>query len=146
MSSSPDETLAVSEAIKKLFKDYEKAFSELDIERSADFFADTFISAGPNGTITNSKAEFLKSASQASNFYRSVGQKSAKILSLNKQLITNQYSLVKVHWGVTFEKSGDKVIEFDVSYLLQKTETEPKIILFIAHQDEEKAMRELGLL
>ena len=38
------------------------------------------------------------------------------------------------------------MIEFDVSYLLQKIGPEPKILLFIAHEDEEKAMKELGLL
>jgi len=75
-----------------------------------------------------------------------MGQKSAKILTLDEQPITEQYSMVKVHWGVTFQKTGDKLIEFDVSYLVQKTGKEPKIILFIAHQDEQKAMQELGLL
>jgi len=118
----------------------------LDIEKSAGFFADSFISAGPNGTITNSKTEFLRSASKAADFYRSMGQKSAKILTLDERPITEQYSMVKVHWGVTFQKTGDKLIEFDVSYLVQKTGKEPKIILFIAHQDEQKAMQELGLL
>ena len=60
--------------------------------------------------------------------------------------VSDNYSLVKVHWGAKFKKTGDKLIEFDVSYLVQKTGHEPKIILFIAHQDEEKAMEELGLL
>jgi len=129
-----------------LFSEYEKAFNELDMKKSAEFFTDSFISAGPNGTITNSKKEFLESGQKAADFYRSVGQKSARIFSLQETPITEQYSLVKVHWGVTFEKTGDKTIEFDVSYLLQKIGTEPKIILFIAHQDEQKAMQELGLL
>ncbi len=138
--------LSVSPSVKRLFEEYEKAFSALDVEKSAEFFADSFISAGPNGTITSSKAELLKSASKAAEFYRSVGQKSAKILSLDEVPITEQYSMVKVHWGATFQKTGDKLIEFDVSYLVQKTGEEPKIILFIAHQDEQKAMQELGLL
>ena len=138
--------MVASEPVKRLFEEYEKAFSALDIGRSARFFADTFISAGPNGTITNSKTELLKSASQAADFYRSVGQKSAKILSLDEQPVSEQYSLVKVHWGVTFEKTGKRLTEFDVSYLMQKIGPEPKIILFIAHQDEQKAMQELGLL
>ncbi|MDD1679793.1 MAG: hypothetical protein LUO93_11505, partial [Methanomicrobiales archaeon] len=56
------------------------------------------------------------------------------------------YSLVKVHWGVTFRKTGHSLIEFDVSYLIQKIGREPKIILFIAHEDEEEAMKKLGLL
>jgi hypothetical protein len=138
--------MVVSEVVKRLFEEYEKAFSALDISKSAEFYGDTFISAGPNGTITNSKTELLKSAKQAADFYKSVGQKSAKILFLDEQSISEQYSLVKVHWGVTFQKTGEKLIEFDVSYLLQKIGPEPKIILFIAHQDEQKAMQELGLL
>ena len=138
--------MVVSSSVKRLFDEYEKAFSALDIEKSAQFFADSFISAGPKGAIANSKAELLKSASKAAEFYRSVGQKTAKILTLDEVKITEMYSMVKVHWGVTFEKTGDRLIEFDVSYLVQKTGVEPKIILFIAHQDEQKAMEELGLL
>jgi hypothetical protein len=47
---------------------------------------------------------------------------------------------------VKFRKTKDRLIEFDVSYLVQKTGSEPKIILFIAHQDEQQAMKELGLM
>jgi len=138
--------MSISTSIRKLFEEYEKAFSALDLKKTAEFFAETFISAGPNGTITQSKKEFLKSANRAVEFYKSVGQKSAKIISLEEAPISHEYSMVKVHWGVTFLKTGDKPVEFDVSYLVQKVGEEPKIILFIAHQDEQKAMQELGLL
>lgn len=134
------------ESIKKLFAEYEQAFRALAIEKSAGFFADTFISAGPRGAIAQSKAEFLKLAHQAAAFYRKVGQTSAQILSADEIPISNEYSMVKVHWGVTFKKTGDKLIEFDVSYFVQKTVPEPKIIMFIAHQDEQQAMQELGLI
>ncbi len=85
-------------------------------------------------------------ASKAAEFYRNIGQTSAKILSIDETMISNGYSMVKVHWGVTFKKTKSKLIEFDVTYFIQKTDWEPKIIMFIAHEDEEKAMKELGLL
>ena len=132
--------------IKKLFALYEKAFNDLDFDRQAELFADAFISAGPNGAIAQSKPEFLKIARQAAEFYKRVGQESARILSLDEVPISNEYSMVKVHWGVTFRKTSDRVIEFDVSYLVQKIGEEPKILLFITHEDEQKAMQELGLL
>ncbi len=133
------------ESIKKMFSEYEKAFAALNVKRSAEFFADIFISAGPNGAIAQNKAEFLKMADQAAEFYKSVGQTSARILSADEMPISDEYSMVKIHWGVTFQKTGDRLIEFDVTYFIQKIETEPKIIMFIAHQDEQKAMKELGL-
>jgi hypothetical protein len=69
-----------------------------------------------------------------------------RILSADETPISNEYSMVKVHFGVTFRKTKDKLIEFDVTYFVQKIGTEPKIIMFIAHQDEQKAMQELGLI
>jgi uncharacterized protein YndB with AHSA1/START domain len=135
-----------SNSLQQLFKEYEKAFAALDIKKSAGFFSDTFISAGPRGAIAQSKAEFLKLADRAAEFYKGVGQTSAKILSKKETAVSDEYSLVRVHWGVTFKKTGEKMIEFDVSYMVQKIGPEPKIILFIAHEDEEQAMKELGLL
>jgi hypothetical protein len=132
--------------IEKLFIGYEKAFNDLDVKKSAEFFADTFISAGPKGTIAQNKKDFLKKAEQASAFYRSVGQTSAKIISKNIIPISDQYTMVTLHWGVTFRKTGDKLVEFDVSYIVYQPEDEPSIILFIAHQDEQEAMKKLGLL
>ena len=133
------------EAIKQLFAEYEKAFNALDIEKQVPFFAEQFISAGPGGSIAQNRDEFAKMAHQAAEFYKTIGQTSARILSADETPISNEYSMVKVHWGVTFDKLGDRLVEFDVSYLVQKTGTGPKILIFIAHQDEEKAMKELGL-
>jgi len=134
------------ESIKAIFAEYEKAFASLDFKKSAGFFADTFISAGPRGVIAQSKAEFIKLANEAADFYRQVGQTSAKIISADETPISNEYSMVKVHWGATFKKTGDRLIEFDVSYFIFRSVPEPKIIMFIAHQDEQQAMRDLGLV
>jgi|SRR5688572_961102 len=131
--------------LEKMFTEYEKAFSTLDIRKNAEFFADTFISAGPKGTIAQSKEDFIKKAGQAAEFYKSVGQTSAKIISKNFIPISDHYTMATVHWGVMFQKTGDELVEFDVSYFVQETGGDPKIILFIAHQDEEAAMKELGL-
>jgi hypothetical protein len=146
LGSNDDGIMIKDESVKRLFADYEKAFAALDLSTSAGFFADTFISAGPRGVIAQSKVEFLKLAHQAADFYKSLGQTSARILSTDETPISNEYSMVKVHWGVTFRKTGDKMIEFDVTYFVQNTGNEPKIIMFIAHQDEQKAMQELGLM
>ena len=136
----------MTDAVKKLFAEYEKAFNALDVEKQVPLFAQHFISAGPGGSIALGRDEFAMMAKKAAQFYKSVGQTSAKILSMDETAISSEYSMVKVHWGVTFAKTGNKLIKFDVTYFIQKTGLEPEIIMFIAHQDEERAMKELGLL
>jgi hypothetical protein len=79
-------------------------------------------------------------------FYEKVGRTSARILSLEETPISHEYSLVKTHWGLTFKKTGSRIIESDITFVVQKTGPEPKIITFIDHQDDEKVYRKLGLL
>jgi ketosteroid isomerase-like protein len=135
----------MDKAIEKLFSEYEKAFNALDIHKNAELYTDTFISAGPRGAIAHSKEEFLRLAEQAVEFYQKAGRVSAQILSMEESPISNEYSLVKTHWAARFKKNGDKTMEFDVSFIVQKSRPDPRIIMLIAHQDEQKAMEELGL-
>ena len=128
-----------------LFKEYETAFDKLDVKTISGYCADSFISAGPKGSITQSRKDYEKKAEQATKFYKSIGRNSAKIISKRVMPICNDYSMVVVRWGVTFDKTGNKLIEFDTSYIIQETGSEPKIILLISHEDEEVAMKKLGL-
>ena len=133
------------EQLDTLFKEYETAFDKLDVKTISGYCADSFISAGPKGSITQSRKDYEKKAEQATKFYKSVGRNSAKIISKRVMPICNDYSMVVVRWGVTFNKTGNKLIEFDTSYIIQETGSEPKIILLISHEDEEVAMKKLGL-
>ena len=53
----------MTNAVKKLFEEFEKAFNALEVEKQVPLFAEHFISA---------------------QFYRSVGQTSGKILSMDE--------------------------------------------------------------
>ncbi len=128
-----------------LFKEYETAFDKLDVKTISGYCADSFISAGPKGSITQSRKVYEKKVEQATKFYKSVGRNSAKIISKRVMPICNDYSMVVVRWGITFDKTGNKLIEFDTSYIIQEIGNEPKIILLISHEDEEAAMKKLGL-
>src|SRR6478752_2494507 len=131
--------------LETLFKEYETAFDKLDVKTISGYCADSFISAGPKGSITQSPKDYEKKAEQVNKFYKSVGRNSARIISKRVMPICNEYSMVVVRWGITFNKTGNKLIEFDISYIIQETGSEPKIILLISHEDEEAAMKKLSL-
>ena len=114
------------------------------LQKTAQLYADTFIGAGPKGIISNTRDEFIKNADKAAEFYRSVGQERAEIKSMKETWFSENYVMVTIHWAAYF-KSLKEPAEFDVSYLVQLTDETPKIILFISHEDEEEAMKKLGL-
>ena len=128
-----------------LFKEYETAFDKLDVKTISGYCADSFISAGPKGSIAQNRKDYEKKAEKTSKFYKSVGRNSARIISKRIMPICNDYSMVVVRWGITFDKTGTKIIEFDTSYIIQETGSEPKIILLISHEDEEEVMKKLAL-
>ena len=131
------------EPIRRLFEAYAEAFDKLDFKKQAEFFADDFMMTGPKGVTSQSKQEFLASAEKAVAFYKNAGQTSVKMIAIDVTPLNNEYVIAKTHWGVTFEKTGDKMVEFDMSYIVHETLPEPKIILAIAHQDEDEAMKGL---
>ena len=131
--------------IDKLFHQYETAFDKLDLKTITGYCADSFISAGPSGSITQSRAEYEEKADKAVEFYKSVGRNSARIVSKRVMPICKEYSLVVIRWGMTFEKTGPKLIEFDKSYIIQEIDIGPRIILLISQEDEEVAMKKLGI-
>lgn len=132
--------------LEKLFEEYEKSFATLDLLPIARKYADSFISAGPKGSAVQHRADFELYAGQAAEYYRSIGQSSARLISKEILHISNEYCLVTVHWGVTYSKTADELIQFDVSYLVQEQGEELKIILFISHEDEEEVIKKLGLV
>ena len=131
---------------QQLLKNYEAAFTNLDFAKEAEYLADGFISAGPKGSIAQNKQQFLEMAGQVTEFYKKGGFTSVKLLEMYETPITDQYSSVQTHWGATFQKTGDQMTEFDITFIIQLTGSEPKILLFITHQDEEEMMKELGIM
>jgi hypothetical protein len=45
----------MTDTIKKLFAQYEKAFNALEVEKQVPLFAEHFISAGPQGSSTGKR-------------------------------------------------------------------------------------------
>lgn len=131
--------------IETLFADYGKSFSALEMRRIAGLYAEQFVAAGPKGVISQGRDVFLDNADKAAEFYRSVGQEAATLLSAKETWFGEFYVMVTIHWGVRF-RSLPELVEFDVSYLVQLTDEVPKIILFISHEDEQETMQKLGLL
>ena len=133
----------MDQKLKDFFRDYEEAFRDLDFRRQAEHFSEHFVSAGPRGEIALDKEQFLAMAEKTTAFYRQVGMTGVRLTDAKETPITAEYTSVKTHWAATFRKTGDKQVEFDITYILHKGE-KPKVVMFITHQDEEATMKELG--
>lgn len=140
---------AVDPQIRALFDDYAKAMTDHDLGRSVAFYAPTFILADPAGhsVVTNDTAR-RQAVDRENAYYRdTLKMRSAKILSITDASTANHHHFVRTTWGCTFEKTGARVIEFPLSWVVEEIGGgPPKILVHVVEADEPRIFRENGLI
>jgi hypothetical protein len=134
--------------IQKFFEGVERAGKTLDLELIDSQFADQFVFADPNGTRVVEKQRFLAFLPQRQEFFKSLGHQSTKVLSLEETPIDDQYTMVKAHFLMKFQKASGQITEANVgsTYILFMEGESPKIVMQIEHEDLKEAMQVRGLL
>ena len=134
--------------IRKFFEGVEQASNTLDLDLIDAQFADQFIFADPNGTWVVEKQKFLAFLPQRQEFFKSLGHQSTKVLSLDETQLDDQYTMVKAHFLMQFQKTPGQTTEANVdsTYILFMKGDLPKIVMHIEHEDLREAMQARGLL
>ncbi|MEN6342787.1 MAG: hypothetical protein ABFC89_09540 [Methanospirillum sp.] len=120
---------------------------EVDVEATANAFADCFVESGPRGVICGRNDEMFRAQiPRGYAFYRRIGIRSMTVTTLVPSQLDERHWGVRVGWTAVYDKAGRAgEIVFDVIYLLQMTGSVPKIFAYITG-DEEGQLRALGLL
>jgi hypothetical protein len=140
-------------AVKKLFERYERFFMQslggnIDMDEVASLYAREFIAASPAGVMTGKNDEQLKTImAQGYAHYRAIGTKDMRIRNLRMSPIDEHHCVAHVAWTATYsrEHRPDVTIDFDVHYLVQKLDGEPKIFGWVSG-DEQAVLREHGVI
>jgi len=135
--------------LKAFFDEY-ATVSFLDSpERHAALYAPNFIAAGPAGSaVFANDLAFVDWLRKVRQFNRQTGMQSVEVVTLGQPAVLSPIQiLVKVEWGARFNKTGDRLITFYISYLLERSQDNFwKILAYIDEKDQMTEMRELGLL
>ena len=116
-------------------------------EALAGVYAPTFIVGGPEGSQAfPNDARFVEWIRQVADFNRQHGMRSIMAVSIRDMTLSPIHTLATVTWGARFEKTGDRVIEFDISYLLEKAADDWRILSYISRSDQNAEMAKEGLL
>lgn len=144
---------SVDQKLKEFFREYEARFNKamagtIETEATANAFASCFIEANPFGVnCGKNDDQFRVMIPQGYDFYRSIGTKSMKIVSLEITSLDDYHSMAKVHWQAIYNKKdgSEESIEFDVIYFVQTINDQLKIFAYITG-DEQGVLRERGLI
>lgn len=140
-------------SVRTLFERYESVFSrslagDLDLDEVAALYASEFIAASPAGVRAGKNDDHLRQAMiQGYAHYRAIGTKGMRIRHIRLSPIDDHHCVTHVAWTVTYARRDqpDVAIDFDVHYLVQQLDGEPKVFGWVSG-DEQALLRERGIV
>jgi hypothetical protein len=140
-------------SVRKLFERYERFFKQslggdIDMDEVASLSASDVIAASPAGIMTGKNDDQLKQVmAQGYAHYRAIGTKEMRMRNVSVSSIDEHHCVAHVAWTATYARQGqaDTAIDFDVHYLVQKLDGEPKIFRWVSG-DEQALLRKHGII
>jgi hypothetical protein len=135
--------------IEKFFRRYEEGANTFDPDLVVSQYSDSFMGADPNGVVCIANDDtFRKAIPQRKEFFEKIGFRSANVLDVAETPLDDRYTMAKVHWRMIFEKEAGKPQEFEfyITYFLFDPGSGPRVVFYISHDDEQKVMRDAGLI
>ncbi len=133
--------------LRRFFDRYAELSQRPAVDELAALYAPTFIVAGPQGSRAFANdAAFLGWLKQVYGFNQTHGMRSLVVVSIYEVVLSPRHSLATVKWGTQFAKTGDRLIEFEIAYLVENTAGGWAILSYISRADQDEEMKKLGLL
>jgi hypothetical protein len=120
--------------LEQLFREYGDRSMGPEPKRIAAFYAEQFIVAGPPGSAVFANDDrFLEWLAQLKAFNQRSGMTSMSVVTLAEPLrLSEKHLLATVTWGARFEKTGDRLIQFTIAYLLETSGDGWKILAYVS--------------
>ena len=140
-------------AVRDLFARYQRFFNralagDVDLDEGTSFYASAFIAASPAGIVAGKNDEQLGQVmEQGYERYRATGTKQMRMRDVRLSPMDEHHCVALVAWTAIYSRQDapDISIDFDVHYLVQKLNGEPKIFGWVSG-DEQALLKEYGIV
>jgi hypothetical protein len=133
--------------VEQFFARYAALSMGDDDHAMAEMYAPSFFVAAPKGSMVfPNDARFLEWLGQVRAFNRQHGMHAVAPAAVRETALSPLHVLAQVRWNARFEKTGDRPVEFEIAYLIERAGESWRILGYVSERDQEEEMRALGLL
>ena len=133
--------------VEQFFTRYAELSMADDDRATAAMYAPSFVVAGPTGSMTFANdAQFVDWLAHVRAFNREHGMHAVSPAAVRQTVLSPLHVLAQVRWRARFEKTGDRPIEFEIAYLIERAGESWRVLGYVSERDQEEEMRALGLL
>lgn len=140
-------------SVRRFFERYESLFNrslggDTDMDEIAGLYASEFIAASPAGVMAGKNDDQLRQVmAQGYARYRAIGTKEMRLRNISLSPMDEHHCVAHVAWTAIYARKDrpDVAIDFDVHYLVQKLDGEPKVFGWVSG-DEQALLRQHGII
>ena len=133
--------------VEQFFMRYATLSMGDDHRAMAELYAPSFFVAGPKGSaVFANDTRFLDWLAQVRAFNRQHGMHAVSPAAVRETVLSPLHVLAHVRWSARFEKTGDRAVEFEIAYLIERAGESWRVLGYVSERDQEDEMRALGLL
>jgi hypothetical protein len=135
-----------SMSVEAFFRRFELNNNKSDFSAAVSQFAGTFMAAGPQGAQCVQASAFALALPKRKQLFKSFGCHSMQLVSVDVKSLGARYSMAHTRWKMNFA-DGDlstKEMLVDSTFIVDTTEAEFRIVLYLAHQDVMAMLKERG--
>lgn len=116
-----------------------------DLDALAQMYAPTIMVASPTGASAVPSTALVAAIRQRKQLFDTLGCPSASLASVDGMPLSDRYALAKTEWRFSLPPDGEAVI-LASSFIIEGIGTaDPRIVLYMNHQDLMAVLRDRGV-
>jgi hypothetical protein len=137
-----------AEGLYSFFQTFETMSAALDVEGLARRFAPAVLVAGTSGTQVVKSADLLLAIPKRKQMFEAAGWRSTTLVGLREEALDDRYTLARTEWRFHFTPRGGAPTELTMpaTYLVDRSDREPRILVYVMHHDIARVLKERGLI
>jgi hypothetical protein len=131
-------------SVEAFLRQFELNNNKSDFPATASQFADTFMAAGPQGAQCVRVRDFVLALPKRKQLFESFGCHSMQLISVDAHSLGERYCMAYTRWRMHFAESdlSTKAVFVDSTFIVETTEQQFQIVLYLAHQDALAILKE----
>ncbi len=135
-------------AVESFLQRFSANSNSKNLDTEVSHFADLFLAAGPLGGAPIRVEDFSKALPKRRRQLEEAGLVKTTLASLDVTASTERHVVVNSTWAMSFEtkREGSVTIPVSSTFMIDMAGEDPKILVYLAHQDIMQILRDQGML
>jgi ketosteroid isomerase-like protein len=121
--------------VEAFFAAFAAASDQLDTDRLAELFAETFLAADPAGVQAVPRQAFLRILPRRAELFAAAGVTRVVLTDLQHQPLDNTYVLARADWHAERPGAASTPVRLSSTFILRRDADRLRVVFYLNHQD-----------